>query len=342
LLVGCATPRPAVLAPRLGEPQPEVRHGVRIACGGEAPDALRCELDAGFRFQLRNEGKTRLSVYGERVEGLELGGECSAGDIEPGAEVPLDTSDRGVQAHLGAERREPLGGIEGPAGFLQSVSLRAVLRPETTIQPDLVQAAPFVRHAPFSGIFGVDRCELDEGGCSYRIVYLSPIGGEVALALELPDGWSASRWSHDRALGVDIATGQRAVVPGGLELALGATHLGGELQPVWRGAWEIFAPHWIAHALAVEGDFDGMLQVVPSLQLVAPGVFHVLPSLGLGGGVPLRLAPDATAGVRGLASAVVGLPDDLGGFGLGVTVVVDYFPSLPGGPTGTLFVGLGL
>jgi hypothetical protein len=64
-----------------------------------------------------------------------------------------------------------------------------------------------------------------------------------------------------------------------------------------RVGWEVFAPRFVAHSLAVEVDGERRVTMAFAGELVSPMVLF-FPSFGLGLGLPVELAPTPIAGVR--------------------------------------------
>ena len=65
-----------------------------------------------------------------------------------------------------------------------------------------------------------------------------------------------------------------------------------------RLGYEVAAPGWLFHGITMDTDFSEELVVTPTLEAATSGLFFVIPSLAVGLGVPIRVAPEATAGVR--------------------------------------------
>jgi hypothetical protein len=69
-----------------------------------------------------------------------------------------------------------------------------------------------------------------------------------------------------------------------------------------RVGYEVAAPFWLAHAVAVESDLSRVLTVAPSSEVITND--RLL--LGVGLGLPIRVRPDARIGGRAQLSAGVG------------------------------------
>ena len=128
---------------------------------------------------------------------------------------------------------------------------------------------------------------------------------------------SNGAWSRTR---VELVRDVKAL-PGGPVLGLG---LGLDPAPAFRMrvGWEAAAPVWLAHSLAVESDARRHAELVYDLQAVSPHglLLGILPSAGIGVGLPVQILPVARPGVRAATSLAWGPVHFYGSF--------DYFPAL--------------
>lgn len=65
-----------------------------------------------------------------------------------------------------------------------------------------------------------------------------------------------------------------------------------------RFGYEIALPEWLLWSLALDTNFRDDLVLAPGLELATRSYLGFIPSLGLGVGAPIRLAPERRAGVR--------------------------------------------
>ncbi len=123
-----------------------------------------------------------------------------------------------------------------------------------------------------------------------------------------------ARASIDLSRGVRFARGG-PMVAAGLDVGAGP-------RPRLRIGWE-FATlrHWWIQSLALESDLRA-LTLVPTTEVASPVLLTVIPSLGLGLGVPLRIFPEVRAGVRTQLS--------LGWPRLSLLGTFDVYPARPG------------
>ena len=84
-----------------------------------------------------------------------------------------------------------------------------------------------------------------------------------------------------------------------------------------RGGWELAAPGWLLWSASADTNFGDWLVATPMVEAVSDQVL-IIPSFGLGLGVPVRILPDTEVGVRGHFSMVFGP--------LGFTFDVDFYP----------------
>lgn len=110
---------------------------------------------------------------------------------------------------------------------------------------------------------------------------------------------------------------------GGPLLGIGGT-LGTYKGVRGRIGYEVAAPSWLLYSLTADTDFRRRLILTPLVEAASPAVI-ILPSFGLGVGVPVQVAPDPRVGVRAQA--------DLHFYPVGFVTSVDIYPrlgSLPG------------
>jgi len=86
---------------------------------------------------------------------------------------------------------------------------------------------------------------------------------------------------------------------GGVQLGLGA-RLGDGSRFMARLGYQLAAPESLLHSLSVETDFREQLVLTPLTQYATPQIV-IIPSLGLGVGVPVQVLPEARPGLRLLA-----------------------------------------
>lgn len=119
-----------------------------------------------------------------------------------------------------------------------------------------------------------------------RVFTWSPAEGDRAVA---------------RAIGVELSRGihTETLRHGGPFLALGAT-VGGEFRG--RLGYEIGLGEWVLVSVAADTDFVREAVVAPLLEIASYSML-VAPSVSIGAGVPIRLAPYTRVGLRIEASA---------------------------------------
>lgn len=267
---------------------------VAITCASPQPEVTRCELEA--RYDL--EGDPRVAAVASRRAQVSIDGDAVAG------------------ASPRLERLYPGLSVTAVAPAEGTLVVRATLSPEPTEVPRFWSAAPLVRHPMVSEATGLHDCAF-ESGCSFYLDYV-PAEPPRALRLRIEPGRGVSMSLReadfevesqpvdavepgrgDRIV-VELATAPREIAPGGPFAAVGAA-LHPELAFRWRAGWEMFAPDFIAHALAIEGDHRGEVLLVPSSEVVTSSVL-LLPSFGIGVGLPIVIQPAVEAGIRGQIS----------------------------------------
>lgn len=84
-----------------------------------------------------------------------------------------------------------------------------------------------------------------------------------------------------------------------------------------RVGYEVAFRQMVLTSIAAESDFRHTMQIVPAVELATPAVL-ILPSVGLGVGVPIQIKPDARPGARIQASMQF--------YPVGLFAAVDIFP----------------
>lgn len=158
---------------------------------------------------------------------------------------------------------------------------------------------------------------------------------EVEVAVSRPYRMSVDeRWTVEERDGKTIQrrTWKGGEAPGGLGLVVereaAILENGGVLAGVGyafgdqagfraRLGYEAGALGWLLGSLVAETDFAKRVQIVPAIEAASP-VLMIIPSAGLGAGVPIQLAPEVRAAVR-LQASVMFWP-------VGAFVAVDLYP----------------
>jgi hypothetical protein len=140
--------------------------------------------------------------------------------------------------------------------------------------------------------------------------------GTHTVATRHLEAASAPEW-----LNITLTKPQPVWSPGGVQLGLGAK-LGGGGRFMARLGYQLALPEPLLHSLSVETDFREQLVLTPLTQYATPQVL-ILPSAGLGVGVPVQVAPEVRPGLRLLADVHLGP--------LGAALTYDYYPELEEG-----------
>jgi hypothetical protein len=140
--------------------------------------------------------------------------------------------------------------------------------------------------------------------------------GAHAVAERRLEAASAPEW-------LNIALTQRKPwwIPGGVQLGVGA-RLGEGSRFIARLGYQLAAPESFLHSLSVETDFREQLVLTPLTQYATPQIF-IIPSLGLGVGVPVQVLPEVRPGLRLLVDLHFGP--------VGAALSWDHHPRLRGG-----------
>ncbi|WP_240486671.1 hypothetical protein [Hyalangium minutum] len=137
--------------------------------------------------------------------------------------------------------------------------------------------------------------------------------GAHAVAERRLEAASAPEW-------LNIALTQRKPwwIPGGVQLGVGA-RLGDGSRFMARLGYQLAAPESFLHSLSVETDFREQLVLTPLTQYATPQIL-IIPSLGLGVGVPVQVLPEARPGLRLLVDLHFGP--------VGAVLSWDHYPRL--------------
>jgi hypothetical protein len=89
-----------------------------------------------------------------------------------------------------------------------------------------------------------------------------------------------------------------------------------------RLGYEIASPSWAIHSITADTDFERRLVIAPNIEAALPHftLIPILPSLGVGAGVPVQIVPTATVGARLFGTFQLWF--------IGVVTSIDIFPGL--------------
>ncbi|MGD0524650.1 MAG: hypothetical protein ABSE49_05885 [Polyangiaceae bacterium] len=155
----------------------------------------------------------------------------------------------------------------------------------------------------------------------------------VARGLEVvpPEG----RWTQSLEDGAFVARASLAardvsvlrffVGRGGTTLLNGGPFVGagGRIGPAelrTRLGYEVAYPSYVLYSAAVETSFHGRTTLVPMVEAATPDILVIIPSLGLGAGVPVQLRAGEPALVGGRLQLTVSFPV------ISLVVPFDWFP----------------
>jgi len=235
----------------------------------------------------------------ESLVGEEVSTQCR--DLRP--EVALCRVEQRWTAGKRVEALPP----QAPARALRSkpaAGRTAVQTMELEARASLVRVAPMVRHPLTSGAFGLRSCSY-RGGCTFGFAVLTTgpgvpirsdfdgVTGQVVEGVRLAPGTMRTGYS------IALRGAERSSAPGGPFVGAGFAWREG-FHPRTTVGWAFYAPDWAEHALALDME-PGRAQLVPSVSAVSPGL-SLMPSVGLGVGLPVRWQPGLAAGARGQVS----------------------------------------
>ncbi|WP_253896011.1 hypothetical protein [Corallococcus exercitus] len=137
--------------------------------------------------------------------------------------------------------------------------------------------------------------------------------GEQVVAERSLTAESAPEW-----LNVTLTKPRPWWTQGGVQLGMGA-RLGDDARFMARLGYQLAAPESFLHSLSVETDFREQVVLTPLTQYATPQV-AIIPSFGLGLGIPVQVLPEARPGLRLLADLHFGP--------LGAVLSWDHHPAL--------------
>ena len=319
------------MSPLRVEGAPElIRHEFSAVCGN-LEDA-RCPIESRWTLPASDEPRaavvyllraedTKVTVDGEPVRfTIEADGRGLAGDGLSRVRVILPASDEpqvlGLSTELGLGDIGPKCGLgmAWPLGELRHIS----------------------QHPVYVSI------ELDtELGDDTKDPPRVTFDGEIEYEVAAPRGWNiygarGRRAKHGRRWRFSSAhpelTGTNRAVIHGPVVAAGARFPRRRDANLWlRGGWEVASFPSLAHSLVVESDIERVL-IVPATEIGTPAML-IIPSLSVGVGAPIRVAPEFRPGVRVTGGVNFPLISVVGGY--------DHFPRFRGQSVERLgFVGL--
>jgi len=309
--------------------------------GPPAPRAVR--LVAAFHVRRTESVTVSIDGRGVAVRSLALdstSGELQARLIDASAAAPLP--ERWQRRRLGVEA------TFGP-GQTRRVQISGTTVPTPT--SELVDSWTMEPIATRHRMLGHDpAADAEYPDDSYYLVYLmypkdAWAGvGKTEIVVRYPDGCElgggigSGRWrSVARAEGV--ATARAATTGKGVkQLALRLTFpfvrmyhggpvvgLGGDVIEDagfrLRVGYEFSGPPWLVYSLSADSDLKRRLVVAPAVEAATrASMFALIPSFSGGLGVPIRVVPEATVGIRGQ----LGLQFPAFGF----AAALDVYPAL--------------
>ncbi|MCB9535768.1 MAG: hypothetical protein H6704_05840 [Myxococcales bacterium] len=194
-------------------------------------------------------------------------------------------------------------------GARATLVVRGVMRPWRTVHHEYAWRPAEVRHPALA---------VGRGDRIFELTYLlHPITSwaawpTVEVRLRHGPGWVLNGTpgpgevvehvdpAARRTVGLWLRDPGPALLPGGPALGLGVDLDGG---PRWRGrlAYEAHGPAWVVYGLQADVVGEDAVDAVEAAlvaELASPGIFGVIPTLGLGAGPAVRVWPEAALGVR--------------------------------------------
>jgi hypothetical protein len=318
-----------------GGPKLDGQSGLRVQgetlaldCQVEAGEPI-CRFTASYRFHNPTATRqvTAAAFYGVRASEIAIvqDGRAAGRTLSPREARRLD----GALAELRASGEVTRTGmaLSVEPGRTALVTVTGRMAPGRYFSPSYALAAPRSRHILLGG--------MPPRSNTFHLDYLiSPIRSwgpapEIALTLRHPAGWDLWLSCHrqsPRGAPASCPAGQRAfdgatvvqrlTISGetvdtlSLEIKLPPrifwnggvlAGIGGNLDDSGglraRFGYEIAGPEWLLLSLSLDTNFRDDLVLAPMVEAATPSVL-ILPSLGLGLGMPVRLVEERRVGIR--------------------------------------------
>lgn len=315
--LGAVTRTPAVggLASPMGTPLEVRAETLAFTCTAVA-DTPSCRFVATYDVTNPTAQRQRATVafIGRRTRGVELVERANATFRLLSEE---EAADFGAQWSAGFEARAPVLDLTLEAGASTTITATGTLLPGRLTVPSYLRDATTVRH-PLLG----QRTSLPT---TFDLEYLlSPLRSwagapRISVSLNTPGDWGAPEvlvtdtgsptprlvtgtdFVLDSAiserLAIRVTLPPRQLFSGGILVGLG----GSVLSPSglkFRIGGEFAAPGWLLWSLCAETNFTTQYVVVPAAEAVLDSLLNVVPSFGVGLGVPVRVTPSADVGGR--------------------------------------------
>jgi len=151
-------------------------------------------------------------------------------------------------------------------------------------------------------------------------------------AFEFPvsEGWTFERTKEGKVARRTIATRSEngslwlgflkpapLVADGGLLAGVGGA-FGDQAGLRLRLGYEVALRGWLLASLAAESDLQTRVRIVPAIEAASPAILFIIPSVGVGAGVPVQVWPQARVGIRLQASLHV--------YPAGLLFAADFYP----------------
>lgn len=285
----------------------EVRHErLRFECRTNG-SGLSCSFDA--RYEIHNPAPVRQEVvaafysFVSTVETVTFGGadvrvHLTAEEVQA-LEATLAEVDRTVRLPTPGNGMR-LGLDAGGSGELV---VHGSIEPEDLRhEPGYSTPAVYARH-PLLG------ARESGPGKEYVIdYYIAPLwtwAGRPDLEVEVvvPEGYRGggkrvfASGTAPATLSLRIEKPAPMVIHGGPKVAVGGS-LGDDSGLRLAAGWEVARPNWILYSIALETNARERHYVVPMVTAATDSIFVIIPSLGVGVGAPVEVAPDLRVGGR--------------------------------------------
>ncbi len=273
-----------------------------VACGVVATYVLHNPTGHAVALTAAFAG-VRTEVTAATIDGRDARTALGAG-----AAARFDDAPGDVEPWVGERTLQGVA-VRVNAGARATLVVRGVMRPWRTVHHEYGWRPAQVRHPSLA---------VGRGDRVFELTYLlHPITTwaawpTVEVRLRHGEGWSLNGTpgpgdvvehvdpAARGTVGLWLRDPGPALLPGGPALALGVDVDGGTR---WRGrlAYEAHGPAWVVYGLQADVVGEAAVDIAEAAlvaELASPGIFGVIPTLGLGAGPAVRVWPEAALGVR--------------------------------------------
>jgi len=329
-----------------------IREVLSFQCEDAADGSPRCRFVADYTLENASDAtvSTYAAFYSERVSSLQatLDGKPVLSELTQEQQAALDqavlavTHEQSRVWRLVRHQSEPLRqglSIVVEARRTARLVVEGWMEPETSFKPRGYLMSPIHTRHPF---FGLPTYEGEHHTFEYWIAPIRTWGPapRIELTVAWPSHWVFSTsplMAHKNERGGVTTLVEELDASAVDTLSFVVNHpaplvanggpvvaLGGNLDDSggfrMRLGYEVAGPEWLVLSGSADFDLHGEWVLAPAAELATEDVMVIVPSLAVGLGVPVRVAPTVDVGIRGLATITWPL--------VGTVLSADWYPGM--------------